>query len=95
MGVYDKLSDECEKCEYRDNCNEKRMATCQYIKQQPLIADLTQSCTASAMADIAVKHDYRDIKIDKDTTVTIDLEDIKKQIEKDLYKHLCPFNYGA
>ena len=33
-----------------------------------------------------VKHDYRDIKIDASTTVTIDLENIKKQLAEDFYR---------
>ena len=35
---------------------------------------------------VMVKHDYRDIKIDALTTVTIDLEDIKKQLAEDFYR---------
>ena len=30
--------------------------------------------------------DYRDIKIDASTTVTIDLEDIKKRLAEDFYR---------
>ena len=35
---------------------------------------------------VMVKHDYRDIKIDASTTVTIDLEDIKKRLAEDFYR---------
>ena len=35
---------------------------------------------------VMVKHDYRDIKIDASTTVTINLEDIKKQLAEDFYR---------
>ena len=35
---------------------------------------------------VMVKHEYRDIKIDASTTVTIDLEDIKKQLAEDFYR---------
>lgn len=37
-------------------------------------------------APVMVKHDYRDIKIDASTTVTIDLEDIKKRLAEDFYR---------
>ena len=37
--------------------------------------------------DLAVKHDYRDIKIDKNTTVTIDLEELKQNIAKEICRN--------
>ena len=55
-----------------------------------------ESAAQEATQELMVKHDYRDIKIDQDTTVTIDLEDIKKQIEKRIYESfLNPSNFGA
>lgn len=33
-------------------------------------------------------HDYRDVKIDENTTVTIDLVELKKKISESLYKDL-------
>lgn len=47
-------------------------------------ADQESSIVVSA--DILVKHDYRDIKLGDGVVVTIDLEDIKKNIERELYK---------
>lgn len=44
--------------------------------------------------DIIVKHEYRDVKIGENTTVTIDLQDIKKNLENEIYKGLrldCKF----
>lgn len=38
------------------------------------------------VAPVMVKHDYRDIEIDASTAVTIDLEDIKKQLAEDFYR---------
>lgn len=44
------------------------------------------------MADMLVKHDYRDIKIAENTTVTIDLEKMKKDLAEDFYKAInCSF----
>ena len=49
---------------------------------QPAAINISESVSAPVM----VKHDYRDIKIDASTTVTIDLEDIKKRLAEDFYR---------
>lgn len=49
---------------------------------QPAASIISQDVAAPVM----VKHDYRDIKIDASTTVTIDLEDIKKRLAEDFYR---------
>jgi hypothetical protein len=36
------------------------------------------------LSSLTVPHDYRQVKIAPNTTVTIDLEDIKKEIEKSI-----------
>ena len=43
---------------------------------------------APVLEDILVKHDYRDIKVGENTTITIDVEELKRQIKKDFYKQL-------
>lgn len=43
---------------------------------------------AEMVRPMAVKHDYRDIKIDKDATITIDSEELKRQLEKDFYRQM-------
>lgn len=95
-----KTDERCLKCEHNKDCDEKRMVMCamaelpppkQYL--QPATADLTMPLAQ----DVLVKHDYRDIKIDKNTTVTIDLEEMKKKLTEDLWKSInCNFmNFGA
>ena len=49
---------------------------------QPSASIISENVSAPVM----VKHDYRDIKIDASTTVTIDLEDIKKRLAEDFYR---------
>ena len=82
-----KDSEKCKKCELYDECTNKRMELCAYI---------TPTIEAPAMQPLAldaiIKHDYRDVKIAENTTVTIDLEELKKKLEDDIYKHLkCGF----
>lgn len=51
---------------------------------------------APVLEPMAVKHDYRDIRVAPDMTITIDIEELKKQIERDIYrKSGIGINYGA
>lgn len=52
----------------------------------PLTQDLAQP--------LLVPHDYRNIKVAENTTITIDLEDLKKQLVESHYKQIG-LNYGA
>ena len=82
-----KDSETCKKCELYDECTNKRMELCAYIA--PAIEVTAMQHLA---LDAMVKHDYRDVKIAENTTVTIDLEELKKKLEDDIYKHLkCGF----
>ena len=47
-----------------------------------------------AAQPLFVPHDYRDIKVAEGMTVTIDLEDLKKQLEESHYSKIG-LNYGA
>ena len=49
-------------------------------------APLLQENTTSCAAPILRKHSYRDIQLDENTTVTIDMEEIKEQLRKDFYR---------
>lgn len=70
-----KLSEKCSKCPFVSKCDKKKMEAVAYL--EPAAQSNIQPLAAPAM----VEHDYRDIKIDSNTTITIDLEDIKKQLE--------------
>jgi hypothetical protein len=82
-----------EKCGNKDNCDNKRMEACAYIPQMPLLNYGGMIASSNAMVSMLVPHDYRDIKISHDMTVTIDLEAIKKEIANSI----CPINlqFGA
>lgn len=85
-----KLATKCRKCPYVLTCDHKEMEA---IGVLPLSKSAAGSSTAPLMQEMAVKHDYRDIKIAENTTVTIDLEDLKKQLVEDFYKGV--FNLGG
>ena len=73
-----KLYSGCGRCPYKDSCSNKRMESHGYL--QPAASIISEN------VPVMVKHDYRDIKIDASTTVTIDLEDIKKRLAEDFYR---------
>lgn len=91
--VFSKTSDECLHCKYFNDCDNKRLVMCA-VKEvpPPMLERAAESVSMPLMEELAVEHDYRDVKVGENTTITIDLEDIKKRMEKDFYKALgCPF----
>ena len=76
-----RLAAKCAVCEWRYECSNKRFEAVGYysIAEQPL-----QRYTEPMANDILVKHDYRNIKVAENTTVTIDLEDIKRELHEQL-----------
>lgn len=77
-----KLSEKCKKCPYVETCKHKQM------EMVGLLEKPTMSENMNPLAqDLAIKHDYRDIKIDKNTTVTIDLEELKQNIAKEICRN--------
>lgn len=85
-----RISPECEKCPFVEKCNNKRMVAEAYLI--PASAEMLDP----VLEPMAVKHDYRDIKVAPDMTITIDLEELKKQIERDFYRKAgIGLDYGA
>lgn len=84
---------ECRKCPFVSKCNNKRMEAMEYLEPK-VAASASVDYTAPVIADILVKHDYIDIKVGENTTFTIDVEELKRQMKKDFYKQLgigfCP-----
>lgn len=97
MKIVSELSEKCKKCPYANDCDEKRMVACGMMEHPTMSASATADMTSPISAEIMVKHDYRDIKISSTQTVTVDIEEMKKDIERSIYKALgCPgFQFGA
>lgn len=97
MGL-SKLSKQCEKCKYKDDCDEKRMAACAVANYEPMLADAASELTQTIMQPISAKPpELRNVWIDENTKIQIDLNDITEQLKRDFYKEIgCPsLNYGA
>lgn len=85
---------ECVHCQNYDDCKHKRKMDCAYL--EPLSTTFVQPLAVQIAEEMAVKHDYRDIKVGENTTVTIDLKEIKKKISEDIYKDIgCNFLQGG
>ena len=76
-----KLSVKCAHCPNVDSCDHKRMEAVGFLKPTTAKADV------ELQESMLVPHDYRQVKIAPNTTVTIDLEDMKKEIEKSIAKY--------
>ena len=76
-----KLHRDCQECSYKNDCDKKLMEACAYFSNPQIMADAAAPIAQPIMADIAVKHDYRDIKCG-DMTFTIDIEKYKRRLEE-------------
>jgi len=90
--IYSKDSEVCIACEHYDNCDNKRMEMCAAAYLQPPAMPTIMPIGT----DITVKHDYRDVKIAENTTITIDLEEVKrdtlKKLQQEIYNSFgCSF----
>lgn len=97
MGSVSKTTSMCSICPCKDECNNKRLESCAFADiEKQNSAPLLQENTTSCAAPILRKRSYRDIKLDENTTVTIDLEEIKEQLRKDFYRQAgLGIDYGA
>lgn len=82
-----RLSEKCRKCLFVSKCSKKCMEAEAYMEPN-LAMSAAMPSAAEMVQPMAVKHDYRDIKIDKDATITIDLEELKRQLEKGFYRQM-------
>lgn len=75
-----RLSSKCAKCPKVNTCDHKRMEMVGFL--EPTAATANSELSNSAI----VPHKYRQVKVAPNTTVTIDLENIKKEIEQSIAK---------
>lgn len=82
QGSLSRLSSKCRNCRYVKTCNHKQMEALAYLK--PAACDVSLPLAQPLLR----KKDLIDIHLDKHTTVTIDIEELKEQMKKDFYKNL-------
>lgn len=87
MGSIRKTKSICRICPYKDECDSKRLESCAFVEvEKQNSAPYSQRNTVDYSAPVLRKHQYTDIHLDKDTSVTIDLLEIKEQLRKDFYR---------
>lgn len=82
-----RLCEECRRCPFVSRCDNKRMEAMAYMEPK-VSASASADYTAPVLADVLVRHDYRDIKVGENTMITIDVEELKRQMKKDFYRKL-------
>lgn len=96
MGALRRMASKCQNCPKRDSCEHKKMELCAYFEEPPVLAQVSMPSVAELMQPMLIPHDYKDIKVGENTTITIDVEELKRQIQKDFYKQMgIGLNYGA
>ena len=85
---YTKLYSGCRVCPYRETCSHKLLIGEGLL--EPAAAPLVQPL----IQPILQPHEYRHVKIDANTTITIDLEKLKKQLEESHFPPML-FQGGA
>ena len=96
MGSVRRMASKCRSCPKKDTCDYKKMELCAYIEEPPLMAEVAMPSVADLIQPMMIKHDYRDVKVGENTTITIDVEELKRQMENDFYKSVgIGLDYGA
>lgn len=88
MGTLSRLSKKCQECPFVDKCKNKRMEAEAYAMS------VTMPSVAELIHPMTVKHSLRDVEIAENTTITIDLEELKEQLKRSHSLRL-EINYGA
>lgn len=88
MSSISRLSRKCCSCPYVSKCSMKRLESEAYMVEPNLAASAAVPSGAEMVRPMAVKHDYRDIKISEGVTITIDAEKLKEQMRKDFYRKM-------
>lgn len=83
-----KIYSGCRKCPYLPACDHKRLEEHGFL--EPAAAEAAQP----VVQPMIQAHDYRTVKIAETTTVTIDLEDMKKKLTENHFPPLL-FREGA
>lgn len=94
-GSFARMTQKCQECELRDKCDNKKTEACAYFTE-PLVASVVMPSMSELTQPILEKHDYMNVKVAENTTITIDVEELKKKIADDVYNSLgCGLNYGV
>ena len=86
MSSISRLSRKCCSCPYVSKCSMKRLESEAYMVEPNLAASAAVPSGAEMVQPMAVKHDYRNIKVSEGVTITIDVEELKERMREDFYR---------
>lgn len=90
MSGLTRMAKMCRECPFKDRCKNKRLEKEAYLTPttSPIIEDMA--------SPVLKAHDYRNVKVEENTTITIDVEELKERMQKEIYKKAgIGLNYGA
>lgn len=87
MGSLSRLSEKCRSCPFVSKCNHKMMESLAYFEPK-ISEDVINPSSSQMVQHMAAKHDCIDIKIEENTTITIDAKELKRQMKKEFYRKL-------
>lgn len=90
MSGLTRMAKMCRECPFKDKCKNKRLEKEAYLT--PVISPIIEDVASPVLKD----HDYRNVKVTENTTVTIGVEELKERMRKEIYRHAgIGLNYGA
>lgn len=96
MSTLTKLHEKCNKCKYKDSCDNKRMIACE-IAELPK-SNMMSSCvpnTEPLAQPLLIPNTPITINMGKYGTINTSLEEVQEQLKREFYKNLnIGCNYG-
>lgn len=90
MSGLTRMAKMCRECPFKDKCKNKRLEKEAYLT--PVISPIIEDVASPVLK----AHDYRNVKVAEKTTITIDVEDLKERMRKEIYRRAgIGLNYGA
>ena len=90
MSGLTRMAKMCRECPFKDRCKNKRLEKEAYLTHttSPIIEDMA--------SPVLKAHDYRNVKVAENTTITIDVEEQKERMRKEICRQAgIGLNYGA
>lgn len=90
MSGLTRMAKMCRECPFKDKCKNKRLEKEAHLT--PVISPIIEDVASPVLK----AHDYRNVKVAEKTTITIDVEDLKERMRKEIYRQAgIGLNYGA
>lgn len=92
MNILSKLHDKCEKCKYKDSCNNKKMVACGLAEMpKPNTGNITIPNTEPLIQPMSIKCTPITINISEHENINTSMEQIAEQINE-AFRINCTLN---